>query len=259
MYDCRRCGYGFSTKQNLISHYNRKQACKVTLEDVSTDICLLDIYKVSDNQHVYNCEYCNKKFKYPQGRSRHMKTCQNMPDVLANFNERIAKLEQQNKSPGIVINNTIGTLNNGIITLKNFGSENMQHISKDFLNSCLLMNSIVPLIETIHFDNEHPENHNVKVKSTKQELMETFVDGKWIITDTDDTLNELINKGYRVLNYHSRKNKNDIINNEMDEGEYEDVMSWLEQIYEDKKTRKPIKKQLLLLFINNKTMLLAKD
>ena len=122
-----------------------------------------------------------------------------------------------------------------------------------------MMNNIVPLIENIHFDKEHPENHNVKIKSIKQELMETFVDGKWIITDTDDTLNELINKGYRVLNYHSRKNKNDIIDTEMNEDEYDDVLSWLEKIYEDKKTRKPIKKQLLLLFLNNKTMLLGKE
>ena len=122
-----------------------------------------------------------------------------------------------------------------------------------------MMNNIAPLIETIHFDREHPENHNMQLKSSKQELMQTFVDGNWIITDADDTLNELINKGYRVLNYHSRKNKDDIIDKEMDEEEYDDVVGWLEKIYEDKKTRRPIKKQLLLLFINNKTMLLAKD
>ena len=256
MFQCRRCGYEFSTKQNLLYHYKKKKPCIVTCEDVSQEECLDELLQ-KNKEH--KCLYCDKTFSYPQGKSRHMKLC-NLSDSTKKIIELREQVKTLENSKHIVVNNYNNVLNQqNIINVKSFGQENMDYLSKDFLNSCLLMNNIVPLIENIHFDKEHPENHNVKVKSTKQELMETFVDGKWIITDTDDTLNELINKGYRVLNYHSRKNKNDILETEMDEDEYDDVLSWLEKIYEDKKTRRPIKKQLLLLFLNNKTMLLGKE
>lgn len=49
-----------------------------------------------------------------------------------------------------------------------------------------------------------------------------------------------------------------IENNDIDEDDFDDINKWLENLYEDKKKRKPVKRQLLLLFINNKTLLLEK-
>jgi hypothetical protein len=88
--------------------------------------------------------------------------------------------------------------------------------------------------------------------------METFINGKWIFTDQDDTLDELVKKGYRVLKSHMHKNKNNIID-EYELDDYYNFAEWLESVYDDDKIRKPMKKQLLLLFLNNKTLLLGKD
>jgi hypothetical protein len=257
-YTCDRCGYHTCFIGNYKKHLYRKKACEVIFDDTNIET-LRDI--VENVSKGFKCELCLKSFSSRQSKWFHKKTCK---EVSSNslLLEKIKELEeriktQETKVYGHTINNNINIQNN--FNMKTFGRENIDYLSHDFLNSCLLMNNIIPLIENIHFDKEHPENHNVKVKSIKQELMETFVDGKWIITDTDDTLNELIDKGYRVLNYHSRRNKNNILNTEMNEDEYDDVLEWLEKIYEDKKTRKPIKKQLLLLFLNNKTMLLGKE
>lgn len=256
-YTCERCGYQTCMIGNYKKHLYRKNVCQPVLSNTSIDILKKNIETAPKG---FQCEKCFKSFSCRQSKWTHKKTCKGSPtnELLEKIKELEERIKTQEAKPYVRnINNNINIQNN--FNLKSFGHENMDYLSKDFLNSCLLMNNIVPLIENIHFDREHPENHNVKVKSTKQELMETFVDGKWIITDTDDTLNELINKGYRVLNYHSRKHKSDILDTEMDEDEYEDVLSWLEKIYDDKKTRKPIKKQLLLLFLNNKTMLLGKE
>jgi hypothetical protein len=257
MHTCKRCNKDLSSRQSLIRHLKKRIPCESINEDISLDDYLNEL----NLNKQYNCIYCSKSFNHKQGKYRHMSSCSmkdsqcvSMKDYC-DLKRRIECLEKNDKP--VVINNFGTQINN--INLKTFGYENMDYLNKEFLNSCLLMNSIVPLIENIHFDKDHPENHNVKLKSSKQELMETYVDGKWIITDTDDTLNELINKGYRVLNYHSKKHKSDIIETEMDEGEFEDVQSWLEKVYEDNRTRKPIKKQLLLLFLNNKTMLLGKE
>lgn len=93
------------------------------------------------------------------------------------------------------------------------------------------------------------------LKSTKMELMETFVDGKWIITDCEETLTELIQKGYRILRFYSHKNKRQLI----EDDEYGDIMEWLESIYDDHKVQKPLKRQLLILFMNNKAFALGKE
>ena len=254
MYECKRCGYSSDQKGHLLRHLTKKIPCKTSNNNICRQILIQELTKYLENDYAITCHICSKLFSTKSTFYKHEKQCQS--ERINNMEEELKNIKDTIKGTTI---NTTNIQNNIVINVKSFGHENIDHLPKDFLNSCLMMNNIVPLIENIHFDKEHPENHNVKIKSIKQELMETFVDGKWIITDTDDTLNELINKGYRVLNYHSRKNKNDIIDTEMNEDEYDDVLSWLEKIYEDKKTRKPIKKQLLLLFLNNKTMLLGKE
>lgn len=266
---CERCGYKTELLGNLKSHLRRKNMCLATLSDASPHDLLVALQV--KKRHV--CENCSKVFASPQSKYNHKKKCTHKSHDLeraheggtevAILKERIADLEEKLKSRPLT-SNTVNIENqsiqqNFIINVKNFGNENMDYLSHEFLTSCLISNNIVPLIESIHFDAEHPENHNIKMKSLRYDLMEQYVDGKWIVTDKEETLDELINKGYRVLKYHSRKNKQLMIeNNDIDEEEYDDITEWLETLYEDKKTRKPVKRQLLLLFINNKTLLLEK-
>lgn len=274
---CKRCGYETNLKRNLLRHLQRKIKCEAKVEDINIDDYISEIRHKNVNADAVGCIYCNKKFNSPSNKYKHQKICKQKPKDTKGLIKDIEDLKEkshdklqdklQYKLQDIIQTTSyhIGTINIGNVgnqqfnNIKNFGNENMEHITKEFLNSCLLTNNIVPLIETIHFDKEHPENHNVKLKSTKQELMETYIDGKWIITDKDETLDELINKGYRVLNYHTWRNKTEIIQDEMNETEYDNVVEWLEKLYKDKKIRRPIKKQVLLLFMNNKTMLLEKD
>lgn len=269
-FTCERCGYDFITKQRLITHYKRKNACEPNVNDLSIESCLESLTKKLAKCH--ECDKCKKKFSHLSSKSRHIKDCtgptttntDSSKNELEDLQKKYTDLKEMVEKMMVstpTTNVNIGTFinNNGnqnIINLKNFGSENMDYLTMDFLNSCLISNDIVPLIENLHFDKEHPENHNVKLKSSKKELMEVYSNGNWMIADTDETLNELITKGYRVLSSHSKRNKTDILTTEMDKDEYDDVMMWLEKIYDDKRIRKPIKKQLLLLFMNNKAMLL---
>lgn len=267
---CERCGYKTELLGNLKSHLKRKNICRATLSDVFPHDLLASLHVKKKSF----CEYCKKVFASPQSKYNHKIRCayksQDASIVptegcteVAILKEKIADLEEKLKNRPVT-NNTVNIENqsiqqNFIFNVKNFGNENMDYLSHEFLTSCLISNNIVPLIESIHFDADHPENHNIKMKSLRYDMMEQFVDGKWIVTDKEETLDELINKGYRVLKYHSRKNKQLMIeNNDIDEEEYDDINEWLETLYEDKKTRKPVKRQLLLLFINNKTLLLEK-
>jgi hypothetical protein len=264
-YMCERCGYKTDLLGNLKNHLKRKNICQPTLNDISQTDLLSNLEIKLEMKKSSSCEHCGKIFSSPQSKYNHKKKCTKIDQSTSEVSllkEKIAVLEEKLKGKPV---NTVNIENqsiqqNFIFNVKNFGCENMDYLSHDFLTSCLITNNIVPLIESIHFDSEHPENHNIKMKSLRYELMEQYVDGKWIVTDKEETLDELINKGYRVLKYHSRKNKQLMIdNNDIDEDEYDDINEWLENLYEDKKTRKPVKRQLLLLFINNKTLLLEKS
>jgi hypothetical protein len=98
--------------------------------------------------------------------------------------------------------NNVNTVNN--VTLNSFGNENVSYLTHDFLSYCLMnpKKGMATLIENIHYNKDYPENHNVRCKSLKQNVFERSIDSEWRICDASNTLDELIKKGYRILNAH---------------------------------------------------------
>lgn len=273
MYTCKLCGYSTSYKSCIISHLRRKTLC---IEDNQNDTRekLLKEFDKKYNDITFDCEWCGKKFNHRQNMNYHKKTCKskvssNDPPTKEQYNEllnEIQKLKEEKINGNRVQNNncTINNIqqnNNVTINLKSFGFENIAHLENDlkYMTQCFLNKDVMGLIENIHCDIEHPENQNVRIKSTKKEFMETYADGKWIISDQEETLDELLNKGYRILNFFSYRNKDHIVN-ECDDGvdDYHEMRDWLEELYSNSKVRKPLKRKLLILFMNNKTLFLEK-
>ena len=200
---------------------------------------------------------------------RHTKTCtkkkkENTDDVatlkqeIKHLRNKIEQIEQRSLTSSVAIQNA-QVINNINIHIKNFGFETLNHIPQEYLNRCFVNKKIVDLIENIHLDTECPENKNVRLKSKKQELMEVFEYGAWKIKDQDETLTELIHNGYRILRRHGKNNKEEIMDEEdIDEDEYHGIVRWLEQVYEDKKLQKPLKRDLIIRFLNNQAYLLAR-
>lgn len=62
------------------------------------------------------------------------------------------------------------------------------------------------LLQEIH---QSPSNQNIRVKSNKHNLLEKFHDNQWVICDKNNTLDEMINKGYRILFQHFISNITD--------------------------------------------------
>lgn len=251
-YECRRCKYSTLQKANFRKHLQRKTPCEVRFEDISLQSMLetLDIEKLG-----YSCEYCNRIFNSPQSKYQHKQRCkQNILETkITNLEERLQQIP--------IITNNIQNIQNIQINIRDFGHENISYLPSNFLSRCFVNKDLVTLIENIHCDKEHKENHNVRLKSLKRDFMETRVDGRWIITDSDDTLTELIKNGYRVLMMHSRKNKDAILEDELDDDmdEFDRIKNWLDQVYDNKYEQAPIKRKLLLLFLNNSALLLEKE
>jgi hypothetical protein len=115
------------------------------------------------------------------------------------------------RTPQLICSTNNGTINNTTINnntyniqLNNFGNENTTYLPPELLTYCLSnpKKGISYLIEQIHYNNDYPENHNLRCKSLKNNIFERFVDTKWTLCDASNTLDELIKKGYRILEAH---------------------------------------------------------
>jgi hypothetical protein len=227
-YTCPRCSYSTIVKGNLIAHLKNKKICNATLVDISRDDILKTYQKKNKNETI-ECSHCSKVIS-KQNMARHMKTCKNKPlpvndkliigmqQEIENLKSEIASLKTSPQTIQNIIYNsaTINIQNN----INNFGNEDLTHLTHEFLSHCLLnpTKGFPSLIDTIHYNPDVPHNHNLRFKSTKKQSFEKYVNEHWMECDASNTLDELIRKGYKILNSHYMEhfmNSPEYIENEM--------------------------------------------
>ena len=271
-YSCPRCGYTTQLLANYKTHIQRKTLCPSKIANISLNDILHDFETKTQKTDGYKCDFCDKSFKTRQGKHQHKIRCQgktmiceikNLQNEMDMLKEQMTLLSKTLNAPS-TINNTSNTIiqNNIQINIKDFGRENISYIDKDDLTEWFINKDIVSLIENIHCDKEHPENHNLRVKSQKRKQIETRINDKWIIKDEDDALTECVQNGYRILVKHPYNHKNEILEDNLDdnEDEYHILRDWLESIFHNHNdVQKPIKRKILLLLLSNQALLLGKD
>ena len=273
-FKCPRCAYSTSIKQNFIKHINRKMTCQMTISEDS-----LHDEMISTNTKPIRdiiCENCLKSFKHQQSLSRHKKTCKSVIPIQNNLLLQILQAIQSIQStqsttipliPGpatnIIQHNQHNQITQNItINLVSFGQENIKHIEamKEYLTDCFMSKDMVGIIEKTHFDNEYPQHQNIRLKSLKHGMMETYVNGKWIVTDKDETLDRLVDRGANILKFHVKRNKKDVIDEcEEQEEDFEKLKEWIDFVQDDTELKQPVLKKLQLLFINDPTTVLANN
>ena len=176
----------------------------------------------------YICEYCDKSFTTYPHLKRHQK---NSCNILKSNNENVIlksklveqqlinfKLEKEKtdlyrqieKLLDKVGNTTINQTQN--IILNNYGKEDLSHIT-DNLKSDLLKipyGAIPKLIEQVHFNDNKPENKNIALTNKKDNKVKIFTGDKWIYKDKEDTIHNLVNGKYNLLDSHYEKNQNNL-------------------------------------------------
>ena len=267
---CPRCDYSTHTKQSFVGHINRKHTCPSTKSNVSLDE-LRTVYSMMVRD--IRCGICSKAFKHRSSFSRHKAMCTsntNVSPIAANILTTVLEEIQELKnmqfnqlaaiSPPTCITQNI----NQSITynITSFGSEDTKHIlaASEFLTRCFMEKNLVEIIEKIHFDDKYPQNQNVRLKSLKHGMMETYVNGKWIVTDKDETLDQLVDKGATILKVHTRRNKDTIIDECEEEGvDFDDLKEFIDFVQNDDDFKKPVKKKMDVLFINDPLISLPED
>lgn len=111
------------------------------------------------------------------------------------------------------IDNSTNNNNNITININAFGNENTDYIDDKAILACIgrVYKSIPSLLEKIHFDPNHPENHNIKITNKKLPYASVMGNNKkWKTVDRKDAIDTMVNNSYNMLDDKFKENKNKI-------------------------------------------------
>ena len=223
------------------------------------------------------CDYCGKFFSRKYGLTCHLKTCKTKQQVENEKDRKIEELiqnqekmkeEMKNMVEKLLINSSINTTNNyhnnsynnsnnnsnntinNTIHINNYGNENTDYLQGDYLTNLLqgAFTAIPKLIENIHFNPQHPENHNIKITNKKEPYVKIRKNDKWELQDKKETLETLVDDKYYILedHYADVEDKNNLSNHTK-----EVMKNFRDKFNDDKELQKDLQKKSEMVIINN--------
>ena len=192
---CKYCSKNCSRSDNLKRHL---QTCKKKKEFDGNEIIQEQQRQILEMKEEHNKEILELK--------ETMKSLLTISDTntttcnsnISNSNNTTNNIT--NKSKNQTNNNDNSTNIN--VTINNYGNENKDYITKDYLIKLLKepFQAIPRLIEYTHFNKDHPENQNIKLPNKKQPYVKVLKDDKWIYADRKSTILDLIDEKHCELN-----------------------------------------------------------
>ena len=217
-YDCDICIFSSKLKPNYLRHLKTKKHLNndknyVEENDIKTSQYLTiphfslkipqNTSQISDhkNKEYIKCEYCYKEYNRIDNLNRHIaKFCKKKKELDKMENENSKIIEKQNKfiksqtkqisklleKNGKQINNTQNNTNsnntiNNTIHINNYGEENLEMLTDEFKERCVTrpFYAIIDIIKKIHFNDDYPENKNMRLVNKRDNKIQVLDDGKW--------------------------------------------------------------------------------
>ena len=218
--------------------------------------------KFNISQNIYVCEYCEKTFSRIDNLTRHIKKrCEKAKEHLTykelfietkkQLKEEKAEFKKQIEILLTKVGNTTNHINNTQnIQLNNYGKEDLSHITDSLKTQFLKIpyGMIPKMIEAVHFNEDKPENKNIAFTNKKDNKIKIFRGNKWIYRDKDETINDLIDGKYFILDSHyDEANENLNITNK---SSYEQFKTFFDN--DDKELHDKLKKECELVLLNNR-------
>ena len=288
MYICKRCGYSTGIKCNLKSHLSRKKVCPNTYSNIEVSVLLNDLKKSTSKltpidskltpidskltpidskltpieiSKKYICKYCKKEYSKSCNLTRHMKKCAEAQQAntkleLIEYKKELSDMKKQiekllinvnyNNNSNNTSNNNSNNTNN--ITINNYGKENMEYITQDYLTSLFKIpySSIQHLVKSIHFNPLHPENQNIKIPSRKEKFAKVYNSGNWELKNKKEVIESIVDNSYNIIECHY-----DDIKDYLEENKKCKFLLFKDNYEDDGLTKKNVEADTELIILNN--------
>lgn len=171
-YICPRCNYSTNRKANMVRHINRKFLC---------DALNLDI-KFTKN--VKN-RILEKKFNFNDYE------CDDTSSEKTTDSKKYTNTTINNVINNTTINNVTNTIVN--ITLP-YNETNHEFLNDNDYIQCInrMIMSVPNLIQKIHFDPDHPENHNIYISDCSRNKLLMYNGNNWTISNHKEMIDKLL-------------------------------------------------------------------
>ena len=205
-YHCQFCSTNYSIKQSYERHI----------------LTISHIKRTDVNRKVYKCE-CGKSYLYRQSLYSHKMECR--MSVVAVVEEKeeggggeknkietmqkeidalklaVQKTTSVQTAERITNNENSNNNNTQNIHINCYGKEDLSYITKEFLTQLISapFTSIQDLTRHIYFNEEHPENQNVKITNKKLPYASVIKNGKWELIDRKRIAEDIMQKNYNLI------------------------------------------------------------
>jgi hypothetical protein len=211
MYTCQRCGYGSKYISHFKKHLSRKKVCEPLYANVDR-AALLDALKTSDGKEACKTLTVVQTKIIPYEEIEDAKAfTMHIQGENATLKHEVVALKKENAdlasrlqayqagSGGSVTNNNVTHITH--IHINNFGHENTEYITDDFLGKAVrrIRGAIPMLLRQIHFNPNHPENHNVKLPNKRDKYMMVRRNGEWRHESRKEVIKRMVHYGHKHI------------------------------------------------------------
>ena len=210
LYTCCYCLFSSNQKNDYNRHLKTKKHNKNVSNNETNMVMTTNDHKMTTKNLKYSCDFCDTSFSSKPHKRRHeLHFCKENNSIMST---KIKTLEKEKKKLEKQIEKMIdkvGTVNNttnnnntqNIIVVNNYGKENTDYLTFEKIKKLLdrPYDSVQELIKMLHFDVNHPENHNVKITNKKEPYALVWNDPIWELRKKKSVVKDLVDKGYMLI------------------------------------------------------------
>jgi hypothetical protein len=207
MHECN-CGKSFFHKSNLSRH---ARSCTAIAPENSSDIPpVVSVSKIEQLESTLASQE-ERLAQYEKEREEMRAQIALLLEAHASegnthtSSNQTNNIDNQNNIENQTNNNTIN------IHINAFGKENTDYLDDQAIVECIdrIFNSVPAILKRIHFDPDHPENHNIKITNKKLPYASVMGDNRtWKTVNKKDAIESMVAKGYNFLDEKYADTKN---------------------------------------------------
>ena len=167
VFECPRCGKTDEYKNNMRKHFKRKKECKSILSNTTQEECLNMLEKNEFVSITLLKTQLNHAMDQLNKKDKQIGKLQEQMDILVKAQGKNLKGSHNSNC-----NNDTTIIN---VHVNSYENTNYT-VLKDNLNNCIKNGKVdeSKLLKLLHFNKDHPENHNIKIDNRRDNRIMTF-------------------------------------------------------------------------------------